>query len=289
MTPLVLALLVAQAPAQDDLVAVSVTSARQGAEASAKKLAAAMVDALQREGATGVLTADDAAKRVTRTGFGDPSACAGSTSCLRKLAILLGARAVLVSVDVGKVGKTVAIHLEAIAADDDKVLHEADVSASLDKLREETAVPFTLFARTLAAKLVERRAPKPPPPPVVTAPPPPKNDVPVRTELAPAPKPEQPLVLDEPAPSKSRAAPIAVTAVAGAAAVAATVFGVMAIGARSEWNAARTTVDGRPASNLSQAELDSLAARGNLDATLALTSGLVALGAGGVATWLWLR
>src|SRR4051794_25835082 len=107
--PLVL-LLLTQAPARPS-VAVVVSSKRPGADASAQKVGARMVEALTTAGFTSPL--DDAATlRLLKKAKLNPRDCQGATPCLLKLATALGPSTVVVGVDVGRIGDSLAIHVE---------------------------------------------------------------------------------------------------------------------------------------------------------------------------------
>ena len=124
----------AQAPAQRGPVAVVVTSRRAGADAFAVKLAARLAATLEREGAAGVLDDPKAQKRLKELGAPDPRGCQGAVTCVQKLAAALGSDAVVVSVDIGKVVSSLAVHVEAVTP-------SAEVLATSD---------FTLQVQTLS-------------------------------------------------------------------------------------------------------------------------------------------
>ncbi|MBX7101940.1 MAG: hypothetical protein K1X89_29760, partial [Myxococcaceae bacterium] len=225
--PVLLSLSLAVAPAAGvDPVAVIVTSERMGAAEAADAVATQVHQALVREGWAQTLDVTASSERVKATGFADPRKCKGARSCVSKLAVLLGARAVVVSVDVGKLGGTLAIHLEAVAADDERSLEVTDVTAGTDLLAEKSALPVTLFARAVAAKLKARaavaHAPRPGDAPTVTTLTPGPSGLPADGELAGA------------SAGPALAALIAVTALTGAAAIATVALVVVASGARSQ-------------------------------------------------------
>jgi hypothetical protein len=132
MLSLVLAASLAQSAGVRTPVGVVLTSKRPGAEAVSVKIATRVYDVLRKEGVGGLMNNAETTKELKASGFADPRTCQGTRACLTKLAILLGAKAVVIGVDVGKVGNTLAIHLDAIAADQEQPLASLDVSSSVD-------------------------------------------------------------------------------------------------------------------------------------------------------------
>src|SRR5689334_16613048 len=117
MLLLVLALASGQVPEKPGPVAVLVTSKRSGAEAFAAKLSGRIATIVQQElGAVPMIEPAAAQKRIQASGFTDPKKCQGARRCVAKLALLIGPSAVVVSVDVGRVQKSLAVHLEALSA-----------------------------------------------------------------------------------------------------------------------------------------------------------------------------
>src|SRR3990167_1722689 len=132
-------------------VAVVMTSKRPGAETVAPKIAQRVFDSFKREGVGGLLDDAATAKELRAAGFSDPKSCQGTRACLSKLAILIGPRAVVVGIDVGKVGKTLAIHLEAVSADKETSLATLDVSSSLSGWSDAMSAPIVVFVRDVKA------------------------------------------------------------------------------------------------------------------------------------------
>ncbi len=192
MIPLLLAVL-AQAPApQRGPVAPVVVSKRPGADAFATKIAARVHEVLKREGVAPLLEPAAAAKELKAGGFSDPRNCQGGQTCVTKLAVVLGARAVVVGVDVGKIARQLAIHLEAVAADKAQPLASVDISVPADNWSDKSIADITQFVRAMKGKL----AAEAPPPPVATAPPPtdfsrPAPKDPPKDAFAAAPPPKE--------------------------------------------------------------------------------------------------
>jgi hypothetical protein len=287
-------LLLSQAPETRAPVGVVLTSRRPNTDALAPKLAARVVEILKREGVADVRDDARSTKELKAAGFSDPRTCNGGQTCSARLAVLLGPKAVLVGVDVAKVGKSLAIHLEAFAADLPDPLLATDITAREDKWADQSLADITKFVRQLKERLpiekpkVAVTTPPPPPPPVEKKP----ADAPVEPKLEPKPSPdERPDVTAtaEAAPSKVPA--IVVASVAGAAAVAAGVFGGLAAADRATWDKNVTTQpDGSlGSSTLTQAQVTQLGQGMNTKATVALGSGIGAVVLGGVATWLFLK
>jgi hypothetical protein len=278
MTGLVLLWCLAQAPSAQPVspVAVVVSSKRPGADTFAAAAAARVHAALLREGLPINDALDDVqtGKKVKAAGFSDARNCQGGASCLTKLAVLLGPNAVVVGVDVGKIGSQLAIRLEAVSSKTGKSLFVSDVSAPVEGWGDKVAVPVALFARQLVEKLA---ALAPPPavviaPPVVVEPVRPPADAPLTADLTPPPQP--------PAEVKASSRPAAVkwTLGVGAFAAAGVSVGFLAagLGTRAQFNGRSTMVDGMLATLHTAAEADRLAASSNTQLTISLISAAVA-------------
>lgn len=283
------------------VVAVVVSSKRAGAEPWAEELAARVHAALKREGAPNVLDDKSTALRIKEAGFSDARKCQGAISCLANLALLLGPKAVVVSIDVGKVGSRLAVHLEATTSEKAS-LASKDFVASVSNFVDESAVPIALFARELMARLPS--PPKPATAQSVSSPDAPANiapeplsghpisasktkkpDLPVKVAL------ESPLaVAHEPAAeidggrTKPGTVPIALGGAAAASLGASVVFAVLAMQDKGAYDAARYELDGQVASRLSQSELDTLAQRGNARFTVALSTAVMGVALGALST-----
>jgi hypothetical protein len=264
-------------------VAVVQSSRRPGAEAQAPKISQRVVDSLRREGVGELLEVARAAKELRALGFSDPRTCQGTQACLAKLAVLLGPHAIVVGVDVGRVGKTLAIHLDAVAADQEAPLASLDVSSSLDGWSDAMSAQIVVFARDVKAGLVIKRAVDVPPP----LPPP---DAPVTQQLLPPPS----LGPAHPSPQLTARAPRVGAFVLGggalASAIAAVTFGLLGLGAKAQYEGALVRLpDGTFASSLTQARANQLASTANTDFTVALSTAILAAALGGAATWFFVR
>lgn len=283
-------MLLSQAAETRAPVGVVLTSRRPNTDAFAPKIATRVVEILKREGVADVRDDARSTKELKAAGFSDPKSCNGGQTCSAKLAVLLGARAVLVAVDVGKVGKSLAIHLEAFAADLSEPIAVADITARDDKWADQSLADITTFVRQVKEKLTVQAkvavTPPPPPPPETK-----KPDSPVATKLEPTEKNERTDLVDTAQPSSSKVPAIAVASAAGAAAITAGIFAGLAAGDRATWDKNVTMQpDGTlGSSTLTQAQVQQLSGSMNTKATVALGAGIGALVLGGVATWLFVK
>ncbi len=287
---LILQVALAQAGDTRAPVAVVLTSKRPGAEAVAPKIAQRVLDSFKREGVTALL--DDAAttKELRAAGFSDPKSCQGTRACLSKLAILLGPRAVVVGVDVGKVGKTLAIHLEAVAADKDTSLGTLDVSSSLSGWSDAMSAPIVVFVRDVKAGLEvgKKSAKEAPPstPPLEAA----QTDAPKKTDLTPVARVDESPNLVSTEPGKPPR--VAAWVLAGGAAVAAGAaigLGVMAGNAKSQYDASLVPVGDGMGTTLSEPRAKQVADEANVGASLAIASGVISAGLVAAATYLFVK
>lgn len=135
-------------------VAVVLASQRPGAETVAPQIVQWVLESFKREGVSGLL--DDAATKRELAMLGSSAelrSCEGLRTCLSKLGFLLGPKAVVVGVDVGRFGKTLAIHLEAIAADSGDRLGTLHVSSLVDDWREAMTASMGPFVRDVKVSL----------------------------------------------------------------------------------------------------------------------------------------
>lgn len=259
-------------------VGVVLTSRRPNTESLAPKVAARVVEVLKREG---VAALDDArvVKELKGAGFSDPRSCNGGQACSAKLAVLLGPKAVLVAVDVAKLGGSVAIHLEAFASDLPEALAVADITAKEEKWSDQSLADITSFARRLKDKLTiaAKLAVTPPPPPPVERPVDP-TDQPKNATLTPTEPTRTDVTQQGPAPS--RAVPIALVSGAGALTVAAGVLGALAGIDRARYDGSLTMVGGMVVSTLPRNELDALGSSINTKfwASMGCAAGAAVLG-----------
>jgi hypothetical protein len=282
----------AQSPELRAPVSVTLTSRRPNTDAFAPKVVARVVEVLKREGLADVRDDARTVKELKAAGFSDPRSCNGGQTCSARLAVLISPRAVLVGVDVGKVGKSLAIHLEAFAADLTEPIAVADITARDDKWADQSLADITTFVRQVKERLVVAPAkvavkPPPPPPPEDKA----RTDSPRKTELEPRADTRRTDVTDTADPTSSKVPAIVVASAAGVAAVAAIVSAGLAASDRSTWDRNVTMQpDGTlGSSTLTQGEVNALASGMNTKASVALGSGLAAVALGGVATWLFLK
>ena len=296
---IVVAVLAQTAPsAKRGPVAVVVSSKRVGAEAIGPKLAARVFTTLGREGISDVQDDDKTAKQVKAAGFSDARNCQGGQSCLTKLAVLLGPRAVVVSVDVGKIGNKLAVHLEALSAEGGDPLALSDFTAAVDNFGDDSAVPVTVFARALAAKMTGGPEPKKsadsdlkkPADSDLKRP----ADAPVIAGVEPveAPPPMPPLVdvVAQPAPQRhSRIPGFALGGGALACFGVSAAFGVLGLQDKNAYTSSKFTRNGMTASHLSQTQLDQLASEGNMRFSIALTGAVVGIALAAASTFFFVR
>jgi hypothetical protein len=283
---LVLQLTLAQAEVRTP-VAVVITSKRPGAEAVSPKIAQRVLDSFKREGVAGLLDDAAAIKELRSAGFSDPKTCQGTRACLSKLAVLLGPKAVVVGVDVGKVGKTLAIHLEAVAADKDESLGSLDVSSSINGWSDAMSAPIVVFVRDVKAGLELKKPPPPPPPPEEVV----KNDTPKKTDLTPR-EPKEDRVGDvvKSAEKGPKVAAIVTTGGAVASAGVAVTFAIVSGSAKSQFDASLVDLpDGTKGSRLPEAQARQLAESANTGAAVAIGTGVLALGLGVVSAILFVK
>src|SRR5262245_34102401 len=91
-------------------VAVVASSERPGAQELSRRSVERVRAALTREGLTGPLDDAETKRHGRAAGLSDPQRCEGGRSCLSRLAVVLGPGAVVVGVDVARVGKQVVLH-----------------------------------------------------------------------------------------------------------------------------------------------------------------------------------
>jgi hypothetical protein len=265
--PTALALLALNA----DPLAVLVASKRAGAEQLAPKVTARV-----RARFPGAMEEAPAAATAKAAGV-DPKSCQGATECLGRVAKAIAPNAIVVGVDVGKIAKTLAVHLEAVSADGAS-LAVADVTLSADKWQAGLDEPLAAFARELTGKLDSRVAERQTAPTPEIA----KNEPAAAKPTAePAPAPltprEEPstasssttLTRAQPQPSRSRVLPFVCGGVALAALATSGIFGVLGFNEKS-------VVDGSIGpdgiSMLTQSEYAAHKNGGNLDLTIALST-----------------
>lgn len=271
-------LLAATLAAETRPVAVVVTSKRPGADTYTQKLSERVHAALAREGVPGLLPMEEATARLKAAGITEPRSCQAARACVGKLALILGEKGVVVSVDAARAGSVLALLLESVSGDGTRVLNSTNLTIPVGKEGEEAALPIVLFARELKDKL-EAEAPKPL---VVEAPAPkPAPDAPVKPILEPPP-PTPPLVTAPSKPGPGKAIGGVLVGAAAASGATAIVLAIVSGTAKAEFDASLS--ENGTVSSLPQKRLDDVAGRANGGATGALIAGgaAVALGVVGV-------
>lgn len=264
--------LVALTAADQPPVAVLIASKRAGADAFATKVAAKVHQTLVTS-TPGALD-DAAASKTVKTA----KACQGATDCLIKAAQQLGPKAVVIGVDVGKVAKTLAVHLEAVAADGKEPLAIADFSAPADAWEGVAMEPINAFVKQVTEKLAAPAVAKAD---EIKRP----SDAPQDTQLTPPPEPAPAPAVTASRSSSSGVKLLPIVVVAGAAAVLI-VSGVFALLGNNEKGVIdRSLGNNGTTSELTQAEFNRHRSAGNMYFTISLSTALVGLvlgAAGGV-------
>lgn len=274
----VLLLLTTQTPSS---AAVLVTSKRPGADAPAKAVAARVTKAATAAGFA--VQADAASAKALKAAKLNARDCQGATPCLQKLASAVGA--VVFGVDVGKIGDSLAIHLEAVNATES--LGAVDVPVDGD-LKSADLSALDAFAKSVADKTAPStpsvaEAPRPPEP---TKPAP--ADAPKAAALEPTPSsPPSATVAAKPPPPGRSGFRKALPWIVGVGAVAALGVGGaflgMGAGEKSKFDA---SVSGG-ISRLPGSELQALSARGNLDFTIGFSTAAAGVGLAALAALLF--
>ncbi len=249
-------------PAQTDVVVsrrIDVSADR--AELLARDLARALNGAKVEE----VRAPEQTLALLKKRGAVDPSTCGARRACVAGLGTTLEA-AVVVSIDLGKVGNQLGVILIAIKPSDGSVLVTAAFTVPLNNGEVELARALDDFALKLTSR-VEKK-PIPPDAPVVARP------------------PRLPVLHEE----KARATALGAKLVTGAAIVAGATsltFGVLGVSAASSLSSAQYVSTSGPASRLTRAEADALAGMANT--RYALAGGCIAASAvlTGVALYWW--
>ena len=253
----------------NDPVAVVVASRRPGSDAAAQKVAARMTAALTAAGFKAPI--DDAATmKLLKKQKLNARDCQGASPCVLKLATALGSAALIVAVDVGRIGDSLAIHVEA-ATGDGVSRAILDVPSDVD-LKSGQIDAFDGFAKTLAENL----APTPTIPvaalPADALP----ADAPKSTTLAPSvTEPPRVFVARSTGPSTIRKAfPwVAGAGAVGALAVSGTFF---ALGSQDKRTYDNSVGESR-VSRLTHSELEAISAQGNARFSIGVTTAVVGL------------
>ncbi len=259
-------------------VGVLVTSERPGTGPYSNQIAKTVKAELERNGLSNVLSDAESTRQLAFAGMKNPRSCSGSRPCVAKLAAGLGDSGTLVSIDVGKLGSKLVVHVEAFAATGES-LGTSDMSGTVSSYQVDVSGPIATFSEVLARKVKERAAA----PKVAAAP-------------APVPAPPEAVNVTAPPPTShgSLALPIGLLAGGVAALGVAVGFGVDGYQAKTSYDNSFLTggqpftgPDGRPASHLTQPQLDSLRTHGNASFTIALCTGLVGVALAALSTWLF--
>jgi hypothetical protein len=255
-------------------VAVVSTSKRAGADAYTQRTSDRVQLALLREGVPGLLPVEEATKRLKGAGITDPRTCQAARACVGKLALILGDKGVVVSVDTARAGSSLVIVLEAISGDGPRLLTSTELTLPVDKESDEAALPIVLFARQLKEKL-DAEAPKE----VVVAVKP--DDTPTKTNLEPPP-PAPPLLEASNKSGPGRTVGGVMIGTAAASGATAIILAIVSGTAKAEYDGSLNPE--KTSSTLPQSKIDDLQGRANGGATGALISGIgaVALGVVGV-------
>jgi hypothetical protein len=258
----VLGLILAAASSSPQLWVVS-SSSHFGAESFVNTTREAVVQALLAHELTSIAPAADAAKL--------PGArCDAKVPCLQSLAEGLGPNAVVIGVDVTKVARSLAIHIDAVNAKGD-VLATLDSATPIDGWLRKLADPLEAFTSTLKLNVVW-----PAPGPAE-----PKPPEPAKTE-------PRVLVPPRPAPAPSpRVLPWVAAAAALGSGVGAVAFSAASNDAVARWNAALETQGGATGTTLSLADTQKVIGAANSRANLALAFGLSTVVLAGLAVVLF--
>lgn len=250
-------------------VMVTVSSRRVGGEQIANGLATQVKAIIERESGRSVKDGKSKEK--------ESRACQGQGACLKLIAEDLGPQAVVVGIDAAKVGKSIAVHLEAMAADQADALAVADFLVPATKWQEASGAAVTVFARNVVEKLKVT----PPIAPVANEGSNPKpSDSPKATPLEPGNNNPPPTFVSQrpQASSSSGQRTVGWLSVGVGVAGVATggVLGLLALQDKSAVSSA--IVDGT--STLPREQLEARAASGNAKFTGALISGIAGIALG---------
>ena len=264
-------------------VAIVVSSRRDALNTLSPQLCDELKKALAAEGVVAMSDAESTQRLVSLGGV-EPRACDGSKLCLQRLAELL--RGVVIGVDVGKVQRFSAGHLEALAIDRAESIGVADITADGKSWQKKSASAAIAFARKIAPVVLELervrqeqlRA---------DAMPPQVTDVPRQASLLPdaplTPPPELTV-------RRSRGpVPYVLLGAAIAAAGAAVAMLILGLADANRYNGSLQPLAGGTTSSFTQAQLNGLAASGNLKFSIAAGCGAGALVLAALATWFLVR
>jgi hypothetical protein len=250
-------------------VAVLATSKRPAVDQYIAVLTARAHAVLKREGVGPLLDETAGIEQLKLSGVTDPRSCQGGRACVARMAVILGQRTVVVGIDVGKAGASLAVIMEAVAADTAQPLLTSEFEVPISTYSDASALPITLFARELKKKLDAER---PVVPEVVAVKP--LADAPIVTRLDPPPAP--PMVEVTAAPSGTKRV-LGFTSTAGALVGAGAGIGLALMGNSAKGQITASLRGSNPqTSSLSRSQLDSLEGQANGAFTGALISAIAA-------------
>ncbi|MBI5546168.1 MAG: hypothetical protein HY901_19940 [Deltaproteobacteria bacterium] len=227
---------------------------------------------------------------LKKAAVADPESCVGDKRCAQALGAKLRVGAV-VGIEVGALGLSVAIHLEALSVATGESLVQFDQLLPRDQL---TSLPgFDVFANSLQEALRP-----PPPPPVVLAGEAPRGvDAPRMVDSRSPPEQDQPTGPSPEMPPEAVAAPLGgqggrtagyvMAGTAAAAAVAAVACAVSGLILKPALDGEPIGDTGRRRVDMTLAEAESRRDTANALFTASLITGLVAVAAGGTAVFVW--
>lgn len=274
--------LISQTPAPRP-VAVLATSRRPAVDQYISVLTARAHALLKREGVSQLLEETAGIEQLKLAGVTDPRSCQGGRACVARMAVILGPRAVVVGIDVGKAGASLAVIMEAVAADTGQPLHTSEFQVPIATYSDASALPVTLFARELKAKL-DAEHPKPAAP-VAEVKKPVVEDAPVQPKLTPEPVAPPPVGVASTGIGGKRIAGISLGVLGAGAAAASIGLTAMGLGAAGEI-ATGGIMDSPTMSKFPRSKLDALANQANSSYTGALVAGIAAVVLVGVAIYL---
>lgn len=254
-------------------VAVFATSKRPQVDQYIAVLTARAHALLKREGVSPLLEESAGLEQLKLAGVTDPRGCQGGRACVARMAVILGPRAVVVGIDVGKAGASLAVIMEAVAADTGQPLHTSEFEVPIATYGDASALPVTLFARELKAKLdAENPAPAKAEPVAVAA----KPDAPLKAKLEPEPVAPPQVVVKAPGVRGTTVAGVSLV-VGGVVGVGvSTAFALIGASAKAQIDGGCSRVDDvRVSCSIPRARLNSLAAQTNDAFTASLISAII--------------
>jgi hypothetical protein len=246
---MLLASLASAQPPAPPTVAVLVVRRSVVTRAAAEEVASQVAQAVQAAGVAVALPPAVARKKLAEYGV-EAESCEGARECVASLGSKLGAQ-VVVAVELGSVGQSVAIHLEVSAMLDGRRLAKHDVLSQMDGLKKLSGLgEFASRLKVAVDTFVFESKTAPLPPPPVLPEPPHEITAVTPAESVPAAAVE---ARPEPRTSPHSKTHYAVGGAALGAAVAAAAlgvgFGLRAKTAGAEWQQATTDTAWQDARN----------------------------------------